>query len=320
MPSTPSQRTLSALARELSVDPRDTNGNMLGADRGLADWMECFPLLKTVLDEVWAILPGDEQQKQDAVRAQLLDLRRHYARLASSSSISIDYRHPAVRYAYLAAYVTSHSNMVSQLIAGTADLRSLFQQDAVHVSCIGGGPGSDLLGVLKYVADNNLKPRLKFFLYDREQAWSDSWSDVDDKLSTVSPITISTYFEQFDVTDPESWTLKSKYLHADLFTMIYFVSEVYRLREQARAFFVNLFGAAKTGALFLFVDNASSQFFEWFDELRDEDAFDVVDQSDSVTIQLPYDEEKTDLGPHFTRLGDSPKLKGNVSYRVLRKR
>ena len=102
--------------------------------------------------------------------------------------------------------------------------------------------------------------------------------------------------------------------------MIYFVSEIYRWRGEARAFFVNLFACAKSGALFLFVDNASSQFYDWFDGLVDPATVDVVKKEDSCVIGLPVAEEKTDLGPHFARIGENPKLSGNVSYRILGKR
>src|SRR5262249_13700570 len=150
-----------------------------------------------------------------------------------------------------------------QLIAANAELRELFERERAQVACIGGGPGSDLLGVLKHVQRADNEPRLKFFLYDREESWSESWRDVDDKVgrNIASPV------ERFDITIPGTWKGKAKYLSSDLFTMIYFASEIHRCRKEAEPFFEHLFATAKPGALFLYVDNARPEFYGWFDQI-----------------------------------------------------
>lgn len=162
---------------------------------------------------------------------------------------------------------------------------------------------------------NDLDPRLKFFLYDKEQAWSDSWCDVDDKLNK----NISTLFQAFDVTEPSSWNVQSKYLDSDLFTMIYFASEIHRVRDVAAAFFEQLFDRARPGAMFLFVDNASPVFYNWFDKRWKNRGVSVLKFRDSARERLPWDENKSDLGDHFYRLKGYPKLTAHVAYRILRK-
>jgi hypothetical protein len=277
--------------------------------------MNCFQLLKTVLDEVLGEMEGSDADKIAAIRAKEDYLRKHYRKLASST-VALDYRDPATRYVYLCTYVTSHANIVYQRIKRSDELASLFERGKVQVACIGGGPGSDLLGVLKYAHGLPRAPSLKFFLYDRETAWSESWSDVDDKLGTH----ISTYFQQFDVTDPESYERQTKYLSSDLFTMIYFVSEVHALRAKAEDFFSKLFAQAKQGALFLFVDNAASVFYEWFDQIWKTQGIELVEGADNITMGMPGDEQKSDLGEHFTKyLSGYPKLDANIAWRLLRK-
>ncbi|MFO0662993.1 MAG: hypothetical protein U0174_03525 [Polyangiaceae bacterium] len=277
--------------------------------------MRCFPLLKTVLDEVWQQLPGSsDAEKVTAIRAKESYLREHYGKL-STGTVALDYADPATRYVYLCCYVTSHANIVADLIAQSEPLKTLFAQEKVQATCVGGGPGSDLLGVLKFLDGQSYKPRLKFFLYDREQAWSESWSDVDDKVGAE----ISTYFQPFDVADESTWKKNVKYLQSDLFTMIYFASEVHAIRDKAAPFFENLFQAAKSGAMFLYVDNASSVFFQWFDERFTGRGINVLASNDSAQLRLPNAEEKTDLGDHYHRIEGQPKITANVAYRVLRK-
>ena len=77
--------------------------------------MNCFQLLRSVLDEVWAELSGSKIEKVASIRAQLRELHNRYNHLLSSPGI-VDYRLPETRFAYLGSYVTSHANMVVDLL------------------------------------------------------------------------------------------------------------------------------------------------------------------------------------------------------------
>jgi hypothetical protein len=44
----------------------------------------------------------------------------------------------------------------------------------VSITCIGGGPGSDFLGIIKYLEHVEKKPALKRILYDKENAWENA--------------------------------------------------------------------------------------------------------------------------------------------------
>lgn len=276
--------------------------------------MNCFQLLATVLDEVWSQMPGNDAQKTDAVHAQEQYLHQHYANLLRVNQ-PVNYADPATRYAYLCCYVSSHANLVADLIRNNSELSDLFEAERVQVTCVGGGPGSDLLGVLKHLDRVGLTPALKVYLYDREQAWSESWSDVDDKVDKG----ISTYFEPFDVTAAATWQQKQKYLLSDLFTMVYFASELHWVAASAAPFFDNLFNRAKRGSLFLYVDNAHTTFFNWFDARYQGKGVSVLASADDATMRLPNEEEKRDLGAHYLRIQGDPKIRANVAYRVLRK-
>ena len=68
------------------------------------------------------------------------------------------------------------------IIQQNQDIGNLFDNQKVNVACIGGGPGSDFLGILKYLMTNKKSPTIKFQLCDKEKTWAESWSDVDDKV------------------------------------------------------------------------------------------------------------------------------------------
>lgn len=276
--------------------------------------MNCFQIIKSVLDEAYVQIPGDESEKDEVINDALEYLREEYSQL--SQECNINYSDPTTRFAYIYAYVTSHSNLVCSIIEQTPVLGDLFDNPKVKVACIGGGPGSDFLGIIKYLMKNKKSPTIKFQLCDREKSWAESWSDVDDKVEDLE-FRISTSYLPLDVTKPDDWKSHRKYFQSDLFTMVYFMSEVFSLRDSANEYFANLFNQAKTGSLFLFIDNNSSQFYNWFDQLAENHKI-VILSSKETNMTVPFDEDKSDLGKYFDKF-DSPKLKANVAYRIGKK-
>ena len=82
----------------------------------------------------------------------LRKLEQNYAHLVYENNV--DHSDLVSRFAYIYKYVTCHANLVSQTIAESDELGALFNREKVNVTCIGGGPGSDFLGILKYVLLN----------------------------------------------------------------------------------------------------------------------------------------------------------------------
>jgi SAM-dependent methyltransferase len=278
--------------------------------------MNCFQLIKTVLDEIYVQIPiADEEEKDAHIRDEMDSLRRQYKDLDDGPQI--DYRNPITRFAYIYKYVTAHANVVLRVIEQSPVLKALFDQERLTMTCLGGGPGTELLGALKYMLHAEKRPNLRCIVYDREQSWGESWSDVDDKLDV--PFRISTVFQPFDVTIPDKWNLSTKYLRSDLFTMVYFMSEVYALRFDAEPYFAHLFQQVREGALFLYIDNNYPTFTTWFDLLAARYNIDVLETTE-MPVPMRFDEQKDDLGIYFDKLADeNPKLKSNVAWRVCQK-
>lgn len=275
--------------------------------------MNCFQIIKSVLDEAYNEIEGSETEKDQLISNALEYLRGEYSKLLTGAGI--DYSHPITRFAYIYTYVTSHANLVCTIIENSSELSAVFDSERVNVACIGGGPGSDFLGILKYLMIKGKRPAVKFQLCDKEKTWAESWSDVDDKVDPG--FRISTSYLPLDVTKPEDWQPHTKYLQSDLFTMIYFMSEVRALRDSSDDYFANLFGRAKQGSLFLFVDNNNVEFYSWFDELAEKHGVEIL-KSKETSMTAPIDENKCDLGKYYEKF-TYPKLKANVAYRIGRK-
>jgi len=276
--------------------------------------MNCFQLVKEVLDELYESMPGaSEEEKDKNIRRGLRYLEAKYIGLARGEIIN--YAHPAIQFAYIYKYLTSHVNLVYQIIA-SSDLAEMFEQKRINITSVGGGPGSDILGILKYILTANQEPSLRCTILDRKTVWEHSCNIFIEKLNPN--IQFTNIFQTFDVVDSRTWATTARYLNSDLFIMSYFMSEIDSLRVGAEPFFAHLFGNAKAGSLFLYIDNNSSHFYNWFDSLASAHHLEVLRSGEGRMGITDYSEEKTDLGKYYEKF-DSPKIRSDIAFRICRK-
>jgi hypothetical protein len=276
--------------------------------------MNCFEIIKTVLDETYAQIPVGEEARDKAIADRLDLFTKEYSDILSGKDI--EYGDPVSRFAYIFRYVTSHANMVCDLTRESEELRSVLKQDHVTVSCVGGGPGSDLVGLLKYLDSRKQKPdRLTCFLLDRNKTWNECWCDLGSMVEL--DFRLYTNFMEMDVCRRETYSPFAKYLCADLFTFVYFISEVHKHLKEAKPFFDDVFARMKTGALVLYIDNNDVRFYGWFDKMCQKHGLERVETINGFH-QMPSEEQKAVLGEYLRKFR-SPKLKASVAFRVARK-
>ena len=152
---------------------------------------------------------------------------------------------------------------------------------------------------MKYLDEHHKTEPVKkitCYLLDREQAWADTWTEFDESLCL--DIHLNNVFQPLDVTDPESWKSQRKFLQADLFSMSYFVSEVFSLDHSGivTKFWAELFTNAKPGALFLYIDNGHSDFNTYFDERWQSAGLELLIGRENTRLVPRYSERASDLG------------------------
>lgn len=285
--------------------------------------MTIFELVKVALDQLYA--EGTERHHSkldDIVIKNIRNLSASYAQLANPKRTPVDYEDPATRLAYVYKYVGAHSDYVVQLLEKLARRHRAFDATDVRLSCIGGGPGSDIIGVLKYLEEHrDEKPVKKLIchLLDHEQAWSDTWTEIDKFL--ISHTSVQVYFQRFDIANTESWKHQKKFLQADIFTMIYFVSEVLALDKGGvvAESWRRIFEGAKSGAVFLYVDNGSADFTSFFDKHCIAAKLKCLQSGDNERWVLRFSEQASVLEEYRKKFGENPKIQSRLSYRVLRK-
>ncbi len=301
-------------------------------DSQLGSKMKLFQVVKALLDDIYSQIPLlDEDAKDVAILNHLKILREKYPSL--TNGITIDYSDPITRFAYYYRYVSAHAFTVFSLIKAIPDLGHLFDRDKTSVCCLGGGPGSDLLGVLKFIKANNQSTALMCRVYDKEERWRESLGNVCNLLTSFN---IFPTFRVLDVTAVEALTEYPEILHDDLLTISFLMSEVYSKQEQAEVFFQELFRKVKPSAWMLFVDNCSGYASSWFDKLvkaynqSDEpDNLKLIKKEDRYEFLMETGEQMTDLDPYFSKFrgfgrdkseeGGFPIRDSKVDYRIYRK-
>jgi hypothetical protein len=287
--------------------------------------MTIFELVKVALDELYkeglSVHPHDLDSK---IKAQIAYLSQSYGQLNQTNRMPVNYKDPSTRFAYVYKYVASHGDYVVQVLEALSSKlgKPIFTSENIRVSCIGGGPGSDIIAILKYLDERIETEKVKkitCYLLDREQAWADTWTELDDSLQTK--LQLHANFQPLDVTAPDSWAQQTKFLQADMFTLSYFVSEVRSLDDKGivTQFWQKLFREAKSGALFLYDDNGHDHFNDYFDKRWNDAGLTCLVSKNNTDVSPRYSEEKSELGEFLTKFGQQPKLKSSLSYRVLRK-
>lgn len=278
--------------------------------------MTLTQLIKLVLDQAYDEMPYvNEEDKDQQVKERLESLSLMYSQLARGPHQPINYADPVTRFAYIYKYTIAHADYVMQLVRNCPELSQLFDGPMAAVACLGGGPGSDFLGIMKYMLSQGKKADLTCHIFDRERAWGDSWSDVARSLDAT--FRFFPVFQQLDVTDASTWGSYSKYLKADVFTLSFFLSEVWKIKEDATPYFNYCLAKARKGAMFLFIDNNASEFYGWYDTLAASHGIQQV-QGNSCKMAFSNEEEKADLGRYYGKFG-WPKRESRVAFRVGRK-
>jgi SAM-dependent methyltransferase len=275
--------------------------------------------IKSTLDTAYAAIDAPSGDVKDQQIAQALnELSSEYQKLTHEQAPPIAYGGNARRFAYIYRYAAAHADYVAQLIHKSTALKALLSGGSVKLACLGGGPGSDLLGVLKYLAGQELEGfKLKCSVFDKEGSWLDSWSDIVKQENL--PCEIDLEFKQIDVTEAENWGNEKELLTFDLLIFSFFLSEVWKFRNDADSYFEQLLSRMRPGAFVLFLDNADARFFGWFDGMSKKAGLKKIGSSE-CELTLSDGEQFSDFGKHFnTEKFEWPKRKGLVAWRIMQK-
>lgn len=200
-------------------------------------------------------------------------------------------------------------------------MKKLLATGHVRVACIGGGPGTDMLGVAKYAEDLGYPHTLlEFVILDREVGWNTPRGVLAHGIGKK----VTQAHQHLDLTEAGNWTPNWDFHDADLFTFIFSLSEVwcYNASGAVTEFLRQVVRRAKAGALFLYVDNGGENFpqiidqqFGGFPRLK------LIGSRENPQMRLRGSERRDTLeGPYQARFQEERvKMGGNVSIRLWQK-
>jgi hypothetical protein len=288
-----------------------------------------FSIVKGILDGLF-----DEITSEDWV-GEIRDELRHLSQefLEISRGNSINYQRIKTRFAFIYRYVGAHSCIMYDRIGYSPTLKQIFSKRSVQVSCLGGGSGSELIGILKFIDTLERRPQLTCHAYDKEKLWENSWMHLLNTLTLCPGMADDYQFRQLDVTQPFAYQRYPDLADSDLFTMNFLLSELQSTKKkETEIFFADLVRLAKPGACFFCVDIPFGYSVRWFKEMVSQhpqlEPIPEGEGHDRVRGQLPLGEYPSDLGIYYTKLsldetkGDQmkPKEFWKVDYRLYQKK
>ena len=298
--------------------------------------LQIFKSLGNVLDQSvsdWKLstgLPLDSLVPQ--VKKAILRMRVY----RSGNRPEIPFECLVYRLAYLYEYASANAFAVEAVLNDDAKNQRLISslltsKQRISLCCLGGGPGSEIVGVAKWIVQQQLgTTQLEVVVTDKYPQWKDQWKSVWDTLNTnflasgaVSAqrrrLVVPKGFVKVDVIDPESAQLPPLVHGFDLSVVSYVVSHIYAPEDLSRfcQFMRSVIDYAPKGSKFLFIDRHEREWVQWVTTLLDHPGIEISEPYFS-SRDSPGDsqEEKTDLGVLFEHLNRSPRLGWDIFWVV----
>lgn len=183
-----------------------------------------FGVLQSVLSQTCDVIC----QQGNLSRAQAFEKAESFIRDNSERwrlpDPGIKYEDPFCRMAYLYMNVAIHAVLVERALETFSPIKQMIREkiakgDELKVCALGGGPGSELLGLTRFIENfgfTNGTSSIDFILVDRIKEWDESWHSlkqgVDEQLRSQYgtsknrwPVIISRSFLPLDVTSPKDF-------------------------------------------------------------------------------------------------------------------
>ena len=225
------------------------------------------------------------------VKEHMMALEDGYKILNQAGRKPIEYSELPTQAAYLYAYGMPRAYFSDTFLRRhrVALQAPLFDGGELKVVSFGGGPGSELVGLLNYLdggQEGETVPAVSYRVYDKDSSWKTIAEAVAAQTSTAVHVTIA--YHQLDLADEESAKLVDL-SDANLVVFSYIMSELCTLdRKDIIAKNVNrILGTMRSGSSMLFVESKVTDFIRYFKSCKGYNGKEKSDNDDSVNFDLP---------------------------------
>jgi hypothetical protein len=226
-------------------------------------------IVRSVLEKLDAQGLVEHDDWDEQLMAQMASLELSYRELRDRQRDLIDYSQLSTQAAYFYRYVIGHADFIYQILtkARAEAGAPLFDEEEIFVTSVGGGPASELLGLIKYLREAEGEPEVSKITYtviDKERHWEHV---VDLVVEAVDVgIEIDMIFQACDLS-ADAISEEVSLEHEDIVIMSYFISEICTIpsHRQIVTNLNNLLSAMPGGALLLYNDSSAWSFHSFFD-------------------------------------------------------
>ena len=261
-------------------------------------------------------------------------IREHIDRTSSehrTDEPGIDYEDALCRLGYLFRHAPANATIFEHVL-NTSDKLSLKQLYAdpwvLNVCAVGGGPGTELLGIAKYLLRRpHLMPRkITFTVLDNVPHWAETWQHLADVIEVrltsslaneeIQVPAIAPSFLPLDVFDEGSYgsyTYQFGQTHVVVFN--YLFSENKNRLKEARLAIERIAKLTPPGCAFVVIDRLEGTgSFKGDIIALFESIFGKTIEVGTYDGTLGPDEEKSDMGEDLTQALGNPRIKFFTDY------
>jgi Putative SAM-dependent methyltransferase len=243
----------------------------------------------------------------------------------------IRYDDPLCRLGYLYRHATANATLFEWVLSRSKYLKTKLLEakgGTLQICSVGGGPGTELLGLAKYLLQNSdrIPRKISFAVLDNFPQWSETWHQLAEKIEATldaalaakgkkSPI-IADSFIHFDLLDKKSY---KDYLHRfskiDVVVFNYLFSENKSRLDEAVAAVKHLVKVTPSECVFVVIDRFEhdGEFSEGVSKVFTEAGF-AKPKIHKIEGSLDSDEQAVDMGKLFNTLLGYPRVKFYTDY------
>ncbi|MEB3198143.1 MAG: hypothetical protein VKP62_13165 [Candidatus Sericytochromatia bacterium] len=257
-----------------------------------------------------------------------------YARLAREfQRMSMHYHHnvslgapeyagEVARHAYTCKYVPAHAHWLFTTLKACPVSQVLFKQTHLKVVVLGGGPGAEMLGLVKFLVESNRTTSISCDVYDRCTAWEDNWQMMQGALRQRGHLEERKWRVRYHAQNFHrelSEACRSRIGEADLVLSSFLLSEMRSQESSMMKFLERVFGSCKPGAMVVINDNLKGQALARLDASAETCGMAKQFERSRATNVYPMEEVESSYAAFWKRLAHSPKCKGELGERVYTK-
>ena len=209
---------------------------------------------------------GDQWvQKLERRRAKM---EGAYATLFETDRDPIPYLSLSAQTVYVFAYAPARAEYTRQFLLRhrKAFGKPLFDDKHVRVVSFGGGPASELVGLVRYLEDETTDEpveAIEYVIYDKDGEWDTVATRITANLETDISVTIS--YDQVDAASRQKMG-RIDLSEVDMVIFSYLMSELAKVgpKDQISENFRSTLAEMKIGSKILFIDNCHPLFIDYF--------------------------------------------------------